>query len=119
MTNGASQANGDIPETGEQGKSHPNGKVKTTKYGPDGHSPLHIGEDGAGTSHPAADGISNQGPCPGGLNVALKVEIDNHSHNGETEGYGLSGESLRPPCYLVYTNELQYRSSYSRRTRPL
>ena len=79
--------NGDIPDTGHQGKSRP------TTYGHDGQKPLHIGEDGAGTEHPAADGVSTKSPCAGGLNVALMVEIDNHDREGHTQGYGLSSKS--------------------------
>jgi len=63
------------------------------KYtGNDGHSPLHRGEDGAGTLHPAADGVSSRSGLVGGLDVALRVEIDNHDRRGTTEGYGFSSE---------------------------
>lgn len=60
----------------------------------DGHSPLHLGEDGAGTKHPAADGLSSMsnGPMKGGLNISLRVEIDNADRKGTTEGYGLSSK---------------------------
>lgn len=75
-----------VNTTGKQGKSRP-------RSGLDGHGPLHIGEEGAGTQHPAASGISNQGPVPGGLNVAIRVEIDNHDRDGKTEGYGMSSKS--------------------------
>ncbi|RMZ74852.1 hypothetical protein DV737_g5668, partial [Chaetothyriales sp. CBS 132003] len=67
-----------------------NGNVGHKTYGHDGHHPLHAGEDGAGTDHPAADGVSSQGVFAGGLNVALRVEIDNQDRQGKTEGYGLS-----------------------------
>merc|ERR1712230_292725 len=36
------------------------------------------------------DGISSEGPCKGGLNVSIRVEIDNHDREGKTEGYGMS-----------------------------
>lgn len=88
---------GGVPSTGFDGKARPGSKPVPTAdgyAGRDGHSPLHIGEDGAGTTHPAADGVSNEGPCRGGLNVAIMVEIDNTSHGGETEGYGLSIPTL-------------------------
>ncbi|KAK5055402.1 hypothetical protein LTR84_013152 [Exophiala bonariae] len=78
--------NGDavMNETGETDKQRP--KVK----GVDGHSPLHIGEEGAGTKHPAADGVSSEGPLKGGLNVSIRVEIDNSDRTGQTQGYGMS-----------------------------
>ena len=88
-TNGGGHAlNGDMPDTGMEGKSRP----KT--YGHDGAKPLHIGEEGAGVKHPAADGVSTQSQLPGGLNVSIKVEIDNHDREGKTQGYGLSSKSF-------------------------
>lgn len=84
-------ANGDVEvnTTGKAGKYRPHTSV-------DGHSPLHAGEEGAGTQHPAADGISSEGPLKGGLNVAIRVEIDNHDREGKTEGYGMSSK-----CFCV------------------
>lgn len=58
----------------------------------DGHFPLHRGEEGAGTTHPAADGISNSSGMVGGLDVSIRVEIDNHDREGKTEGYGFSSK---------------------------
>ena len=81
--------------TGQTGKSRPH----TNK---DGHNPLHLGEEGAGTQHPAADGISSEGPLPGGLNVAIRVEINNHDSTGQTEGYGMSGE-----CFTFATIKIR------------
>ncbi|KAK4944434.1 hypothetical protein LTR10_016108 [Elasticomyces elasticus] len=73
-----------IASTGRTGKARPQGgKI-------DGHNPLHAGEEGAGTQHPAADGISSEGPFVGGLNVSIRVEIDNQDREGKTEGYGMS-----------------------------
>ena len=57
----------------------------------DGHSALHRGEDGAGTKHPVAGG-QNNGVFPGGLDVTIRVEIDQHDREGNTEGYGFSSE---------------------------
>lgn len=73
-------------DTGYSGKDRPpNTKDK-------GRHPLHSGEVNAGTNHTAADGVSNQGTLKGGLNVAIRVEIDNSNRNGETQGYGLSSK---------------------------
>lgn len=93
VTNGVNGTEARVPSTGEQGKERP----KPGSKGLDGHSPLHIGEEGAGTKHPAASGVSSEGPLPGGLNVSIKVEIDNSDRTGQTQGYGLSSKSV--PCY--------------------
>lgn len=60
-----------------------------THHAKDGHSPLHRGEEGAGTKHPTASGVS-RGPLVGGLDVAYRVEMDQHDREGKTEGYGFS-----------------------------
>ncbi len=65
----------------------------------DGHAPLGRGEEGAGTKHPAASGIGD-GDGMGGLDVCLRVEIDQHDKEGRTEGYGFSGELNL--CVLVF-----------------
>jgi hypothetical protein len=80
--------NGDaqVNSTGKDGKARPKAKM-------DGHQYLHIGEESAGTKHPAANGVSSEGPLKGGLNVAIRVEIDNHDASGKTEGYGMSSKS--------------------------
>lgn len=62
--------------------------------GPNGHSALHRGEEGAGTHHPAADGVSSRSGMLGGLDVSLRVEIDHTDRQGATEGYGFSSESV-------------------------
>jgi len=80
--------NGDavVNTTGETDKDRPKAR------GADGHTALHIGEEGAGTKHPAADGISDSGPLKGGLNVCIKVEINNSDPTGQTQGYGMSSK---------------------------
>ena len=60
----------------------------------DGHSFLHAGEDGAGTKHVAASGVS-VGTIPGGLDVSIRVEVDQHDPEGKTEGYGFSIPQLK------------------------
>ena len=59
----------------------------------DGHSFLHAGEDGAGTKHAAASGV-HTGRLTGGLDVSIRVEIDQHDREGKTEGYGFSIPAL-------------------------
>lgn len=56
-----------------------------------GHSPVGYGEETVGTKHPAASGLSD-GDGMGGLDVCLRVEIDQHDKEGRTEGYGFTGE---------------------------
>ncbi|KAK6366538.1 hypothetical protein LTS17_010624 [Exophiala oligosperma] len=91
QANGGVNGSVHVNSTGKSGKSRPNA-------GTDGHSPLHAGEDGAGSKHPAADGINAQGSLKGGLNVAIRVEIDNHDREGKTQGYGMSIPKLTPPA---------------------
>lgn len=60
-------------------------------WGRNGHSPLHRGEVGSGTTNPVADGVSTSG-LVGGLDVAIRVEIDNTNSGGVTDGYGFSSK---------------------------
>lgn len=69
-----------------------NGNSSTPRAA-DGHSPLHDGEAGAGSTHRAADGISSDSGVSGGLDVAIRVEVDPHILEGTTEGYGFSSKS--------------------------
>ncbi|OJJ49550.1 hypothetical protein ASPZODRAFT_138938 [Penicilliopsis zonata CBS 506.65] len=55
----------------------------------DGHEPLHRGEVGAGAANKAADGLSTS-HIHGGLDVAIRIEIDPQDRQGATEGYGFS-----------------------------
>jgi hypothetical protein len=121
---------GVVNDSGATGKSRPS----PSKSAPDGRGPLHVGEEGAGTTHPAADGISVTAAAPalkGGLNVAIKVEIDNRSREGRTEGYGVSSTyksvflpaiqsrhvfpaEANKPCVVQFPNS----QSDPKRTRP-
>ncbi|KAL7810561.1 hypothetical protein V8C44DRAFT_332535 [Trichoderma aethiopicum] len=58
--------------------------------GADGHAHLHQGEVDAGTSHKAADDVRHGQLHDGGLDICIKVEIDQHDPTGQTEGYGLT-----------------------------
>lgn len=66
--------------------------VKLDHLPKDGHHPLHKGEVDAGTTHAAADGFTNTSSMDGGLDVAIRVEIDPKDRNGTTEGYGFSSK---------------------------
>ena len=87
--------NGDtIPRSITVDAAHGNGTaVAAVAEIKDGHSPLHKGEEGAGTEHVAASGVqSTNGPWPGGLDISIRVEIDQHDREGKTDGYGFSSE---------------------------
>lgn len=74
--------------------------AKLEKLPKDGHAPLHKGEVGAGTEHTAAAGYGPGSNMYGGLDVAIRVEIDPQDRNGVTEGYGFS--SMSPLELLPY-----------------
>lgn len=63
--------------------------------GRDGHSELHKGEWSAGTEHSAAGDASHGQGNDGGLDISIKVEIDQHDPEGRTQGYGLTVPLLR------------------------
>lgn len=88
------QINGHVTNGAQVPALPTNGEDRPEKtWGIDGHTPLHSGEEGAGTEHPAADGINTQQGIPGGLNVSIRVEIDNHNPDGRCEGYGFGSKS--------------------------
>lgn len=68
--------------------------------GKDGHSPLHAGEAGAGTKHKAASPTEHGKGSDGGLDICIRVEIDQHDREGRTEPYGLTVPALTyvPPA---------------------
>ncbi|OQE17254.1 hypothetical protein PENSTE_c021G09225 [Penicillium steckii] len=80
----------------------------------DGHAPLHKGEVEAGTTHSAADGISSNSGMYGGLDVAIRVEIDPHNLQGATEGYGFSIPPLIATEGPPTSSRHSFRSRHSR-----
>lgn len=64
------------------------------RSGKDGHSPLHAGEAGAGTKHKAASPAEQGRGNDGGLDVCIRVEINQHDRDGRTESYGLTVPAL-------------------------
>jgi hypothetical protein len=81
----ASSVTGNVQANGAQ--------VSRVSKAKDGHSPLHRGEEDAGTKHVVASGM-HIGPLPGGLDVAIRVEIDPQDEEGKTDGYGFSIPAL-------------------------
>ena len=59
-----------------------------------GHNSLHVGEENAGTKHAAASGL-HAGMFPGGLDVCIRVEKNQHDREGKTLGYGFSSKFPR------------------------
>lgn len=60
----------------------------------DGRLPIHAGEVGAGTKHKAASPEEHGKGNDGGLDVCIRVEIDQHNPEGITEGYGMTIPTL-------------------------
>ncbi|KAI1107613.1 hypothetical protein F4804DRAFT_105100 [Jackrogersella minutella] len=58
--------------------------------GKSGHQFLSEGEFGAGTKHKAADFERHGKSNDGGLDVCIRVEIDQHDKEGQTEPFGLT-----------------------------
>ena len=105
----------------DQTTTSPTAKMMGEKFRrTDGHSPLHLGEEKVGTVHPSADGVTSSGLFQGGLDVVLRVEIDNSSRMGETQGYGLTGKYclswalfwVHFICVIVLTGPLQQFHPY-------
>lgn len=71
----------------------PNGKA-STPHKKDGHFALHDGEKGAGTLHKAAS-IQHGKGGDGGLDICIRVEIDQSDAQGKTQGYGMTIPVLR------------------------
>ena len=56
----------------------------------DGHDWLHSGEVDAGTTHKAADSRQHGNGTDGSLDVAIRVERDQHDKEGQTTSYGFT-----------------------------
>jgi hypothetical protein len=56
----------------------------------DGHSWLHDGEVNAGTTHKAAAAETHGKSTDGSLDIAIRVEKDQHDREGKTESYGMT-----------------------------
>jgi len=68
---------------------------------PNMRKPMHEGEKGAGTMHRAATGLERSGlGGPNGLDVTIRVEIDNRDATGKTEGYGFTIPGLDSSAYV-------------------
>ncbi|KAI9845329.1 MAG: hypothetical protein M1837_004951 [Sclerophora amabilis] len=99
-TGGVASTNGQAVNVETQnGASAVNGSSLAAKKatGKNGHSFLNTAEEGAGSSHAAAEGFepSDRGG-PHGLDVCIKVEINNSDKQGHTMGYGLSSQFTTP-----------------------
>lgn len=64
--------------------------TSTQQNAKDGHSWLHEGEVDAGTTHKAAHAESHGQNTDGSLDVAIRVEKDQHDKEGKTQSYGMT-----------------------------
>jgi hypothetical protein len=87
--------NGSVRPPGSSGGGSSRSKLsaRSAASGKSGHSPLGPGEVGAGTRHKAASAEHGRGN-DGSLDVVIQVEIDQHDHDGHTEGYGMTIPTL-------------------------
>lgn len=80
LTNGNTEGQGNDPEQ----------EIHSLKEAKDGHSWLHSGESDAGSKHKAADSRKHGSGTDGSLDVAIRVEKDQHDSEGNTTAYGLT-----------------------------
>ncbi|KAA8652220.1 uncharacterized protein ATNIH1004_001124 [Aspergillus tanneri] len=102
------------PATPDSNGSEPQNSSAVDPLPKDGHSPLHKAEAEAGASYSSADGFSNNSGWYGGLDVAIRVEIDPQNREGVTEGYGFSIPALK---YIAVQDSTR-RGSRVRSLRP-
>lgn len=86
--NTASATNGSVPNAHQADEADLS--RQSTPKAKDGHSCLHDGEVDAGTKHKAADETQHGKGSDGSLDVAIRVEKDQHSKEGRTEHYGMT-----------------------------
>lgn len=84
---------GSLASNGNSGNGDVAGNAPESAIAKNGHSPLHEGEEGSGTTHAVASGV-HTGRFPGGLDVSIRVEINQHDREGKTEGYGFSSKPV-------------------------
>ncbi len=84
--------NGNSSDGGPPGSSAGHSmRSRTSKVsGTDGHHPVSGGEQECGTTHKAASATEHGKGNDGGLDVQIRVEIDQHDREGRTEAYGLT-----------------------------
>ncbi|TRX98969.1 hypothetical protein FHL15_000311 [Xylaria flabelliformis] len=108
--------NRDVPTNGHQ--DHVNGGTAANSFdGKDGHSFLHAGEQGAGTQHKASYFETHGKHNDGSLDCCIRVEINQHDKEGQTEPYGLTIPALRYEQGKFGTN-MHHRLGLHHRSRP-
>ncbi|KAI1209411.1 uncharacterized protein F4807DRAFT_426637 [Annulohypoxylon truncatum] len=85
--------------------------------GKHGHQFLSQGESGAGTKHKAADFERHGKSNDGGLDVCIRIEIDQHDKEGKTQPYGLTIPALDYEAGKFGTNAHHHHLT-SHRSRP-
>jgi hypothetical protein len=84
----------EIPSSNTNGSGEQTSHFTPSHVPKDGHHPIHSGEEQVGTVHPAADGVSSSSSLRGGLDVSIRVEIEQGNRDGKAEGYGFSSEYI-------------------------
>lgn len=90
---GSLASNGESSNVLANGNGDVAGNAPQITIAKNGHSPLHEGEEGAGTTHVVASGV-HTGGLRGGLDVSIRVEINQQDREGKTEGYGFSSKPV-------------------------
>lgn len=94
-TNGHSAASTNGHEAASvKTRSSAKSKSKSKSRSKDGHLPIHSGEMDCGTTHRAAQAAEHGRDNDGGLDICIRVEIDQHDPEGRTESYGLTVPTL-------------------------
>ncbi|KAI1170198.1 hypothetical protein F4777DRAFT_584162 [Nemania sp. FL0916] len=102
------------------GQMGPDGQdtPSNTFDGKDGHSFLHAGEQDAGTQHKAARPDTHGKRNDGSLDCCIRVEINQHDREGQTEPYGLTIPALRYESGKYGTNIHHRLGIRHHRSRP-
>lgn len=87
-----SQANGNYAADGEHNGSHQ--EITSNDEAKTGHDWLHSGEVNAGSEHKAADSAQHGNGTDGSLDVAIRVERNQHDKDGNTTAYGFTIPTL-------------------------
>ncbi|PSR92409.1 hypothetical protein BD289DRAFT_364574 [Coniella lustricola] len=90
-TNGASGLAKTQTHTSDKSKKS---RHRHPKHNVDGHLPISTGETGCGTAHKAANEVEHGRGNDGGLDICIRVEVDQHDRTGQTESYGLTVPAL-------------------------
>lgn len=83
-------ANNPYPLNGHPNEDHTPTATDPVLRPKDGHAWIHHGEVNAGTTHKSADATRHGKDTDGGLDVCIRVEMDQHDPEGNTRSYGMT-----------------------------